>query len=314
MSMNVNLNLARALGYNEEDRLLIVNGDDFGSCHSVNVGIQQLLEEGAISSATLMLPCAWAREAALWSASHPELNVGIHFTFTSEWDAYRWGPVNRKGDSSSLVTNEGYFPPDCMTFEQQADEEQVRAELIAQVEMALQLGVKPTHADNHMGSLYGLTTGRNFLPIVFDVCASYGLPFRLPRYLLQEDGQVAPPELAEQAKQLADYAASKGVVVLDYLLGLPFRLQDGETYDSFKENMTGLLRGLRPGVSEIIIHPSVVTEELRAYHFHPEKRGMEMDIFRDPDILRTIETEGIKMIRWSELQELQHKLSSQASQ
>ncbi|MGO4538981.1 polysaccharide deacetylase family protein [Paenibacillus sp. 2TAB19] len=308
------MNLAKALGYKEEDRLLIVNGDDFGSCHSVNVGIQQLLEEGAISSATLMLPCAWAREAALWSASHPELNVGIHFTFTSEWDAYRWGPVNRNGDSSSLVTNEGYFPPDCKTFEQQADEEQVRAELIAQVEMALQLGVKPTHADNHMGSLYGLTTGRNFLPIVFDVCAAYGLPFRLPRYLLQEDGQVAPPEMAEQAKQLADYAASKGVVVLDYLLGLPFQLQEGETYESFKANMIGLLRGLRPGVSEVIIHPSVVTDELRAYHFQAEKRGMELELFRDPDILRTLETEGIKMIRWSQLQELQQKLADQASQ
>ncbi|WP_028610703.1 polysaccharide deacetylase family protein [Paenibacillus harenae] len=299
------MNLAQALGYGEKDRLLLVNADDFGLCHSVNTGIRQLLLEGAVSSATLMMPCAWAREAALWSADNPQVDVGVHFTFTSEWDAYRWGPVHRKGSMSSLITNEGYFPKDSATFELQADPAQVKEELIAQIEMALAMGMNPTHADNHMGSLYGLATGRNFLPIVLDVCASYGLPFRLPRYLLQEAGQVAPPELAEQAKQLAMLADSKGVVILDYLVGLPFQLQEGETYDSLKADMLELLKGLRPGVTELIIHPSIVTEELLAFHFQPEKRGMELELFRDDDIKDTLRDEGIRIIRWSELQKLQ---------
>lgn len=308
------MSLAQALGHNEGDRLLIVNADDFGSCHSANVGIQQLLAEGAVSSATLMMPCAWAREAALWSAGHPEYNVGIHFTLTSEWDAYKWGPVNRRGDNSTLVTNEGYFPSDCYTFEQQASDEQVRAELIAQVEMALQLGMKPSHADNHMGSLYGLTTGRNFLPVVFDVCAAYGLPFRLPRYVTEDEGQIAPPEMAGLAQQLAALAAMKGVVILDYLLGLPFPSFEGETYDGFKADMIGLLKRLRPGVSEIIIHPSTVTDELRAFHYYPEKRGMELNIFRDPEVVQTIADEGIRLIRWSELQALQRRLAAQTNE
>lgn len=303
------MSLAKALGYNEGDKLLLVNADDYGLCHSVNKGIQQLLLDEIVSSATLMLPCAWARDGALWSARHPELDVGIHFTFTSEWDSYRWGPVNRQGRSASLVTAENYFPKDCKTFEQAADPEQVKAELIAQIEMALAMGMKPSHADNHMGSLYGLATGRNFLSIVLDVCASYGLPFRLPRYLLQRDGGIAPPELAEQAKLLAGLADSKGVVILDYLLGLPFHLQENETYDSLKSDMQTLLRGLLPGVSEIIIHPSLVTEELLAFHAQPAKRGMELELFRDADIRQTLQEEGIRMIRWSELQKLQRDRS-----
>ncbi|CAM4204247.1 polysaccharide deacetylase family protein [Paenibacillus alkaliterrae] len=303
------MSLARELGYDEKDRLLLVNADDFGLCHSVNVGIQQLLLDETVSSATLMLPCGWAREAAIWSARHPQIDVGVHFTFTSEWDAYRWGPVNRKGSTASLVANEGYFPKDCKTFEQQADPEQVKAELIAQIEMALALGMKPSHADNHMGSLYGLATGRHFLPIVLDVCASYGLPFRLPRFLLQENGQVAPPELAEQAKQLAQLADSKGVVILDYLIGLPFQLQAGETFDTLKANMQQLLKGLHSGVTELIIHPSLVTDELLAFHGQPEKRGMELELFRDADIRQTLQEEGIRLIRWRELQKLQRDRS-----
>lgn len=304
------MSLAKALGYSEKERLLLINADDFGLCHSVNSGIQQLLLDNIVSSATLMMPCGWAREAALWSARHPQIDVGIHLTFTSEWDFYRWGPVNRKGSTASLVTNEGYFPKDSKTFEQQADADQVRDELIAQIEMALAMGMKPTHADNHMGSLYGLATGRNFLPAVLDVCASYGLPFRLPRYLLQENGQIAPPELAEQAKQVAQLADAKGVVILDYLVGLPFQLQDGETFESLKTNMQLLLKGLHTGVTELIIHPSLVTEELTAFHGQPEKRGMELELFRDADIQQTLQEEGIRIIRWRELQKLQRDRSN----
>ncbi|WP_054024689.1 polysaccharide deacetylase family protein [Bacillus sp. FJAT-28004] len=299
------MSLAKALGYGENEKLLIINADDYGVCHSVNIGIQQLLLEQTVSSATIMMPCGWAREAALWSARHPQIDVGVHFTFTSEWDMYRWGPVNRKGSTSSLVTHENYFPKDSKTFELQADPEQVKEELIAQIEMAIAMGMKPSHADNHMGSLYGLATGRNFLSIVLDVCASYGLPFRLPRNLRQNIGQVASPELEEQAKQLAMLADSKGVVILDYLIGLPFHLQDGETYDSLKASMQQVLEGLQSGVSEIIIHPSLVTDELNAFHMQPLKRGMELDLFRDPEIKKTMQSEGIRMIRWRELQKLQ---------
>jgi len=301
------MSLAKALGYGENEKLLLINADDYGLCHSVNSGIQQLLLEQTVSSATIMVPCGWAREAALWSARHPQIDVGVHFTFTSEWDMYRWGPVNRKGSTSSLVTKENYFPKDSKTFELQADPEQVKEELIAQIEMAIAMGMKPSHADNHMGSMYGLATGRNFLPIVLDVCASYGLPFRLPRHLRQEQGQIAPPELAEQAKQLAMLADSKGVVILDYLIGLPFQLQDGETFDSLKADMQELLGRLQPGVTELIIHPSLVTDELKSFHFQPLKRGMELELFRDPEIKQTMKNEGIRMIRWRELQKLQRE-------
>ena len=119
------MSLAKALGYNEDERLLIVNADDYGLCHSVNQSIQQLLTEQAVSSATVMMPCAFGREAAKWSAAHPEFDVGVHLTFTSEWEPYKWGPVTSNGDVSSLVTKEGYFPTDTKTFEQQAKNEHV---------------------------------------------------------------------------------------------------------------------------------------------------------------------------------------------
>ncbi|KIL40814.1 hypothetical protein SD70_11310 [Gordoniibacillus kamchatkensis] len=297
------MSLAKALGYGANDRLLIVNGDDFGMCHATNEGIRQLLAEGAISSATVMMPCSWAKEAVSWAAAHPEYNVGVHLTLTSEWRFYKWGPVTRSGGVSTLTTDEGYFPPDSLTVERNADPEQVRKELVSQIELALRMGLSPTHLDNHMGSLYGLQTGRDFLDIVFDLCAAYGLPFRLPRRISPGGG--LRPELARLAEQRAAMADAKGVVILDALLSLPFELGEGETYDMFKNSMAALLRSLQPGVSEIIIHPSLVTDELKAINPHWKKRGMEFDIFRDPDIRNVIAAEQIRMIRWSDLRDLQ---------
>ncbi|GFN32325.1 polysaccharide deacetylase family protein [Paenibacillus xylaniclasticus] len=299
---------AQLLGYGERERLVIVNADDFGLCHAANEAISRLLSDGFIQSATLMLPCGWAKEAALWSARNPKVDVGIHFTFTSEWDAYKWGPVCRTAAVESLVTEEGYFPKEAKTFERQADPAQVKTELIAQVQMALQLGLRPTHADNHMGSLYGLETGRDFLTQVFEVCAEYGLPFRLPRNLLTETGQVAPPELAELAKKRAEEAEACGVVVLDYLLGLPFAMQFNETYESYRAQFIQLLTGLQPGVSEIIIHPADPTEELNAFHTEAQKRGWDVRLLQDPEVLRTFEEQQLIRIGWRELQKLQMRL------
>lgn len=299
------MSLAKALGYGEHDKLLLINADDYGLCHSVNSAVQQLLLEGAVSSATLMLPCGWAREAALWSAAHLQYDVGIHLTMTSEWDAYKWGPVTNNEDVSSLVTDEGYFHKTSRGFEEHAEAGQVKRELISQIERALKLGMQPTHADNHMGSLYGLETGKHFMLEVLDVCASYGLPFRLPRYLFLENGGVAPKEMEEQARAIAALADSKGVVILDYLVGLPFQARESETYDSFKVDMKSLLGRLKPGVTELIIHPSHVTEELLAFHGQPAKRGMEFEIFRDEEIRAELDAQGIKLIRWRELQRLQ---------
>ena len=44
-------------------RLLIVNCDDLGSSRAANVAIYEALRDGVATSATLMVPCPWARDS-----------------------------------------------------------------------------------------------------------------------------------------------------------------------------------------------------------------------------------------------------------
>jgi hypothetical protein len=302
------VNLNERLGYAPDARLLIINADDFGMCRSANAAVTQLLSEGVISSATIMMPCPWAKDAAAWSVRNPQADVGVHLTFTSEWENYKWGPVTRGKPVSSLVTKEGYFPQDCLTFERQAEAEQVREEIVAQIELARRMGLQPTHLDNHMGSLYGLQTGKHFLPTVLEICAQYGLPFRLPRRVPQD--RDVPPEMAESARQLSALSDSMGVAIIDDLVSLPYGVREGETYADYKQAMIGLLRGLRPGLSELIIHPALVTDELKAIQPHWAKRGWDFDLFRDADIRKELVEEGIQVINWRQMQQLQRQTNS----
>lgn len=295
------MNLARRLGAGPDDRLLIVNADDYGMCRAANTGITSLLAARAISSATVMTPCPWAPDAVR-TAVAGGYDVGVHLTFTSEWEGYRWGPVTRDRAVSSLVDDAGYFPADCRTVEERADPEEVRAEIDAQIGRAVALGLDPSHADNHMGSLYGLATGRDFLDVVFKACAEHGLPFRLPRTL---DGMGLPEELEPFARARAEAADAAGVVILDRLWTLPFELAEGETYESVRRDMIGLIRALRPGVTEIYIHPFEDTGELRQIMPHHAKRGMELRLFTDPEVRRAIAEEGVRLIGWSDLRTAQ---------
>ena len=99
----------RLLGYPVDARLLIVNADDFGMCHSVNEAISRVLKDGIVRSTTLMVPCPWMLHAMRLLADNPEMPFGIHLTAISEWPVYRWGPVTAREKVPSLVDAAGYF-------------------------------------------------------------------------------------------------------------------------------------------------------------------------------------------------------------
>lgn len=305
------MNTAQRMGYGKEERLLIVNADDFGLCRSVNESVAALLLEKEICSATIMMTCSWSADAVAYvKETVPDADIGVHWTLTSEWPNYRWGSICRSKSMISLTDSQGWFPDTIAEVEKRADPEEVRQELIAQTEAALKSGLTLTHADNHMGSLYGFHSGHDLLPIAFEVCAQYGLPFRLPHRLIPIGGRSIPAELQERAKMRSRQAEDRGIVLPDYVTGPEYRLFDGETYASVKAEGIGLIRSLLPGITEWIAHPSLLTDELRYFHGHAEKRGMELDFWKDEDVKRILSEEKIRLIGWKELQRLQESLSA----
>jgi predicted glycoside hydrolase/deacetylase ChbG (UPF0249 family) len=271
--------LAERLGYGPDDRLLILNCDDLGSSHAANVGVYEALREGTATSATLMVPCPWAREAA---ARHRGEDVGVHLTLNSEWDRYRWGPITY---APSLVDGDGGFPRTVEEVWEHADLDEVRRELRTQVERAILWGFDVTHLDSHMGTL-------QLRPEFFDVYLELAVEFDVP---LRLAGASAERAAGFPYRRLA---AEEGVVFPDHFLHVAGR--------GTRRVLERALADLRPGVTEVYAHPAIDTPELRALAPDWPARVDDHDLLaRDHDLPAMAERLGVHFIGWRALRRLQ---------
>ena len=54
------------LGFQADDRVVVVHADDIGMCHATLPAIDELMAFGLVTSASAMVPCPWFLEAASW--------------------------------------------------------------------------------------------------------------------------------------------------------------------------------------------------------------------------------------------------------
>jgi predicted glycoside hydrolase/deacetylase ChbG (UPF0249 family) len=270
---------------------LIINCDDFGQSPPMNQAIMHLLEERKVSSATIMAPAPGFEEAAEWSRRRGQSNIGLHLTLTSEFDALRWKSLT---GHPSLHDESGYMHKTVEAFERNADTAAVMKELSAQYDAVKRFGISITHADNHMGSLYGTATGRSHIPQVLKQCAKWRVPFRLFRKVHPEDPLLSSITGVERiVVKASSLAGVLGVAIPDYLLSHPFGIEEGETYEQFKESMIAKMYTLPEGISETYIHPAVEDSEMLAQVPHWEKRVWEYRLLLEDDFAYAIKDAGV---------------------
>ncbi|MGI8793181.1 MAG: polysaccharide deacetylase family protein [Acidimicrobiales bacterium] len=270
--------LAERLGYASDDRLLIINCDDLGSSHAANIGVYDALRAGIGTSATLMVPCPWAREAA---ARYRGEDVGVHLTLNAEFELYRWGPITH---APSLLDGDGGFPRTVADLLDHADLDEVRRECRAQIERAIYWGFDVSHLDSHMGTM-------QLRPEFFDIYLEMAVDFRLP---LRLTGASTEKFIGFPFRRLA---AEEGVVFPDH-----FVIVRGP---GSRKSLERTLSGSRPGVTEIYVHPAVDTPELRALAPDWGSRVDDHDLLcNDPSIAALADRVGAKLIGYRPLRDL----------
>ena len=296
------------------DRYLIINADDFGMCRGANLAVMELLKnpQSALTSSTIMTPCAWAPEACRFAAENPQLAIGVHLTLTSEWGNYRWAPVNTK-NTDSLRDEEGFMWHESDQVEEHVDIDEVEGEIRAQIDRAKRLGlVNPSHLDNHMGSLYGIETGRfELLQLTLSLAGEYGLPFRMPGNVTEEmlgnsmlDINVDKSVIDMVFGKIVEFAKANKVAIPDYLIPNEWSGPQKDSYENFKEYLYNLYANIPDGVTETYLHPSIETDDLKGTPGAWERRVWEYKIMSDPQTKQHIEAHGIKLINYRDLAEI----------
>ncbi len=282
-------------------RSLIVNADDFGFTLGVNRAVIEGHRHGIITSTTLMANMPRFAEAVQLAKDNPSLGVGLHFNIT------QGRPVAPAAQVRSLLDERGEF---CGTSTAVATQlltgkpwrTEIIVELRAQIEKAMQAGIRLTHVDTHKHA--------HALPQVLNAIAQtipdYGITaVRLPR----ERWRWMKPSSPGLVKQ------AFGAVAMSLLCRVgqrPLQRAGLRTTDAFfgmtqtgfwtKAWLIKLLAELPDGTSELMCHPGYEDEEMqRAGTRLLASRAQEFQLLTDPEIIALVHSRAIKLVNYSEV-------------
>lgn len=283
--------LSLKLGYNANDRILIINNDDAGMCHSSNIGTFEGFEKGVITSSTVMVPCPWFSEIVEYAKANPNRDFGIHLALTSEWKYYRWTGIAPKESVKGLYDPNGYLWGSIEDVYKYATPKEALIEGRAQIQRALDAGIKVTHIDSHMGT-YQLNP--DYMKIYFQLASEFNLPLRMASQKTMEK-----LGFENMRKEYAE----KGLIFTDY-----FIYDELENYKEVKSFWTDIVKNLKPGVTELYIHASKMSDELKSITYSSKTRAEEAQLFTyDKEFKELLEKENIKLISYRPLLNLQRK-------
>ena len=291
---NAKITWAEKLGYPAGAKVIMLHADDVGMCEEANIAATDLLVNDYIQSAAIMAPCPNADEAILWAIDHPDEDIGMHLTLTAEWTDYRWAPLTPAEEVPGLIDPEGMMWDDVMPVVMHASAEEVEKEIRAQIDKAIAMGHQPTHIDTHMGTLFG---SAGFMKAFFKVAEEYGIPANaidLSDTIVANKFREAGYPIDEDILEIiANYTLPK----VDNFTSAP----RGDSYENKIENFKTLIKELPAGLTEIIFHPAVGSDFLKATTGTWQQRIWEYEMFSDPGLIAFFKEEGIIFTNWIEI-------------
>ena len=263
------------------DPCLIIRADDMGSFHAANVACMEAYKNGVETSIEVMVVTPWFPEAVRMLRENPGIDVGLHLTFTSEWDNVKWRPLTH---CPSLTDKNGYFLP-MMTpnpaypglaiTENKWDLAEVEREARAQIELALRNIPWISHVSGHMGA-----TG--FAPEVVALMKRLAEEYNLPmidRVGAMEEYDFSYRGYDGPSRTPAEKEAS--------FLRMLDKLESGERY-------------------MFIDHPALDNDEMRTVghigyeHVAADRQGVT-DLFTSDRVKQALREKGIKLISYNDL-------------
>jgi chitin disaccharide deacetylase len=275
--------------------MLIVNADDFGISEGVNRGIAEAHRRGILSSTTIMANMPAFDHARRISSENPNLGVGVHLTLTGG------KPLLPPDKVPHLVDGAGRFLRlDRFMVRLTAGSipgREIEAELVAQLERALEAGFPLDHLDSH----HHVHAHPAIQPVAIRLALGYEIRgIRCPV-------EISPREVSAKPSVMKALVLS----TLGSLLRLRARRAGLASPDHFRGLVLGMafstgplhamLRRLPRGVTELMCHPGYPDDGLRQQTSYAEGRERELEALLDPTGRQILQQRGIALGNYSDL-------------
>jgi hopanoid biosynthesis associated protein HpnK len=281
-------------------RRLIVSADDFGMSAGVNAGIERAHREGILKQASLMVSGEGAVEAVGIALRTPSLAVGLHLVLVQGRAALPHHALPDLTDSAGMLPDAPVASGVRYFFSPRL-REQVRREVLAQLDAFNATGLPLSHVDGHLT----IHVHPVVLELLCEVRQRYGIRFvRLPLEPLAPslafDRRSLPRKLGEALifGVVARWARRKlrraGIGFADRMFGMH---QTGHVSEDY---LLHLLPRLGPGITELYCHPGVTDAEIRRWTPAYE-RDAELVALTSPRVREAAAREGIELLSYRDL-------------
>ena len=254
-------------------RRLITTADDFGDTPAVNAAVRKAYREGILRFASLMVLRPGAAEAAAIARENPGLGVGLHLELCA--------------DEPEKAGLRYFFSPRARA--------RLDAEIRAQIEGLLALGVKPTHIDGHIN----VHVHPVIFPAVCRLAREYGIPrVRLPSGEWEALKGFPGAEKLSTAALAALFGALGGCIE-----GAAAGLERPRTWGLLRSGLMKedyvlwLISRLPEGTTELYFHPTVDPRQRATDVPAPTHQSTtELDSLLSPKVRRALEESGVELV------------------
>jgi predicted glycoside hydrolase/deacetylase ChbG (UPF0249 family) len=270
---------------------MIINADDFGLTSAVNEEIVRCIENGVVTSTSLIACGRAADEAVRLAKSFGEhTGLGVHLTLDSET------PISDPVTTPTIVSKRGTLLPrsDIMLrlLKRQVNIDDVHRELSAQIEKVINAGLHPDHLDGH-GHIQVFPT---ILSLIIDIAKQFNISaIRLP--VVPWGFKRLPGLMA--INLAAKYASMKFKSLLrhpDFMLGF----SSGGCYSEsiFLKDVDLLKRG---EIVEAMFHPGPDKIDVPSYNAWGYKWAIDSATLRSNRVRDFMAAKNVKLITFNDL-------------
>jgi len=279
---------------------VIINADDFGLSKGVNEGIILAHEKGILTSTSLMANMPGFAHAVVRAKKNVKLGVGIHLNIV------RGRPLSPANRVSSLLDKDKNFFSNIFIilrklWSKKISKKEIELEFRAQIEKVLKNKIQISHFDSEKHI--------HCLPSLLKIVLKLGKEYNIKRIRYINEYCITP-RLFQSAKTILaslSCLSMKEKIIEDGILKPDRSYGMGRSGQITSARIKKILSNLKDGVTEIMVHPGFVTQELidlekEIGSFYINRyREKELEALLDQDLKKIISDKEIGLINFNQL-------------
>lgn len=284
-------------------KYLIINADDFGFAHEINMAVKECLAGKFISDCSIMAQGGAFNEAVDILKSNGTACCGVHLTLTGDMRPAASETISAR----TIIKKDGKFLSSYTSLGvrylfNMINFNEVYRELKAQIKKVADTGLKVTHLDSHEHV--------HMFPRIFNIVVRLAEEFDI-KFIRIPKESVSVITNGVSIKGILRLAALRCMIFFSGFVKKPWDIKFNNAflghYHSGNINariINFLVKNVKNGLTELAVHPAAVTDDFIKRFPWYRRSGVEFNSILDKKWLSTLRDSDIRLVSYGDMVKL----------